>query len=250
MSVDNLFFCDAHCHLNNPLFKNNPMLWDQIRALGFRAFINSVLSVEDMLLQYTPLKQSFTAGLHPYLFNEQDFDLEDLEKLCKNNTIKAIGEIGIDRRYDNLNEQIELFIEQILLAKKYNLPVVFHCVKAHDLVASLCRKHYPQIKGFIHGFNASIEHINLFKNLKILFSVNYKFLKKRNAKEIINHLLVNNILLFETDIELKLMDNSSSVIDIYIQSSDMIKEICHYDKIQLDKLAQTQFKLLKNYSLI
>lgn len=250
MSKEKYFFCDAHCHLNNPLFKNDPFLWDQLNALGFRFFMNSALMKEDLQYQVTPLKQSSSAGLHPYLFKQQDFDIDDLENLCQTKSIKAIGEIGIDKRFDNLKEQEELLIEQLLLAKKYHLPVVFHCVKSYDQLSSLCRTYYPDLFGYIHGFNATIDQISLFKDLNIVFSINYKFLNKKNALLIAEYLIDNNKLLIETDIELKLFDHSSSIIDVYRQSHEMIKLFCKNDSNLINKLAYIQYKILKSFSLI
>lgn len=69
-------------------------------------------------------------GLHPTEV-ESDWrdEIEEIAELIRPTKPVAIGEAGIDRHYgdDNLEWQKEAFIEQLLLARKEDLPVIIHC---------------------------------------------------------------------------------------------------------------------------
>lgn len=74
-------------------------------------------------------------GVHPsecHTYNEQAE--EEIIKLSENNKITAIGEIGLDYYWttETKQQQKEIFIKQLVLAEKLNLPVLIHDRDAHD----------------------------------------------------------------------------------------------------------------------
>ncbi|MEI6596661.1 MAG: TatD family hydrolase, partial [bacterium] len=85
------------------------------------------------------------------------FNLELYEKLLTFEKVVAMGEIGLDYYHINKNTDIvqvknkqqEVFLEQIVLARKNNLPVIIHCRNAHDdtlKVIGEFRKEYKENK--------------------------------------------------------------------------------------------------------
>ena len=50
---------------------------------------------------------------------------EEMEQELKSDKIVAIGEIGLDYHYDKENKELQkkLFIKQLEIAKKYNIPI-------------------------------------------------------------------------------------------------------------------------------
>ena len=77
-------------------------------------------------------------GLHPfYILQHQKNDLAALEKFIQTYPSVAIGEIGLDTFSDEMKSpatyarQQALFIEQLDLAKAYQLPALLHIRKAH-----------------------------------------------------------------------------------------------------------------------
>ena len=96
------------------------------------------------------------AGLHPTHVKENY--LEELnhvsENLSKRDFI-AVGEIGIDLYWDKtfLKQQQESFNYQIVLAKKYDLPIVIHCRNAFDEVFDVLEDHKgSELNGDFHCF--------------------------------------------------------------------------------------------------
>lgn len=59
---------------------------------------------------------------------EWKLELKELESIINNKKIVAIGEIGLDYYWNKENKELQknIFINQIELANKYNLPIVIH----------------------------------------------------------------------------------------------------------------------------
>lgn len=98
-------------------------------------------------------------GLHPvFLESHRDSDVSALTDRVATRPPVAIGEIGLDFYLRDLNRdrQLQLFEQQLLVARDAGLPVILHVRKAHDEVLSLLRR--CAVKGGIcHAFNGSVE---------------------------------------------------------------------------------------------
>jgi TatD DNase family protein len=81
------------------------------------------------------------AGIHPHEA-ASDFDVDSLERLLRHPKIVAVGEIGLDyyRDYAPRDAQTKLFIYQLGLAKRAQLPVVIHNRAADDDAVSILRQ--------------------------------------------------------------------------------------------------------------
>lgn len=74
-------------------------------------------------------------GYHPHDSKDAPEDyLKRLEELCKNQKVKAIGEIGLDfyRDLSPRDVQRRVFAEQMELAESVKLPIVIHTREAMD----------------------------------------------------------------------------------------------------------------------
>lgn len=114
-----------------------------------------------------------------------DSILEELiNKICLNNTYQ-IGEVGIDKRYANIDIQV-LFIEEcIKIAYKYNRILTIHCVKSYDLLINILTKNQNNMPPLtiLHGFSSSLDIAKKLRQLGVLISINPKFI---NNKSFIN----------------------------------------------------------------
>ncbi len=124
------------------------------------------------------------------------------KKNIKNKKIVAIGEIGLDYFWTKENKEIQkqIFIRQIKLANKLNLPIVIHTRDAvNDTLEIL--KEYPVIKkGIFHCCPLNRELVK--EGLKLGFYISLSgvitFKNAKNADEIIK-MIPDNRLLIETD---------------------------------------------------
>lgn len=95
-------------------------------------------------------------GLHPDAADEID-RIEEIRRLCGNKKVVAVGEIGLDYRYEEHSRDIQkkAFEEQLKLAAELDMPVVIHSRDAWEDTMELLRKYRP--KGVMHCFSGSAE---------------------------------------------------------------------------------------------
>lgn len=105
-----------------------------------------------------------------------DNSVFDIEKLIKDNPnqVKAIGEIGIDlyhKHYPSLDKQKEIFIAQLELSIKYNLPVSIHARESLYEIIAILKTFKGKVKGVIHSF-VDPKYISEILDLGLLVGIN------------------------------------------------------------------------------
>ena len=129
---------DAHIHLSDPEYAQHT---DEVIADAKNSAVNALVSnATDLGTSVASLELGernpnlvYTAlGIHPWNINVlKDNELEDTLKLIQDQaqkkTIVAIGEIGLDSKYEKTWEkQLEVFDKMLQMAEKVNLPVIVH----------------------------------------------------------------------------------------------------------------------------
>lgn len=201
--MKNNYLIDTHCHIS---------LTDDIDSMVMDAEENNVLkfimsgcdakSIRDGLeIIYRYPTIYMTAGFHPDEADSvTDKDLEDLEKIIiTNKKIIGIGEIGLDYYHNDMNidKQKEIFIKQIELAEKYDLPIVIHSRESIGDVYDILKEHHA--KGIIHCFSGSLEMAKLFIDLGFYLGIGGVLtFKNSKLKDVIKEIPLENIVL-ETD---------------------------------------------------
>ena len=156
---------DTLCHLDCDEYDadRNAVLLAAAQA-GVHSMINPAITAtgwEKILALTSATPALYPAlGLHPcFVAEHSSVDLERLDQLLsQEQAIIALGEIGLDfsDKAFNQEQQIALFIAQLQLAAKYDLPVILHIRKAHDAAIQLLRAH-PVRGGTVHAFNGSLQ---------------------------------------------------------------------------------------------
>ncbi len=85
----------------------------------------------------------YSIGIHPWFIVEErlESDFEILESKLQEPSCLAIGECGLDKRIEVPMELQQLVFEkQLLLAQKYQKPVVIHCVAAFQELIEIIEK--------------------------------------------------------------------------------------------------------------
>jgi len=150
---------DTHAHVNFNVFKDDS---DEIVRTSLRENVWMI----NVGAEYKTSKRALNiankyergvyaaVGLHPIHLLEQkndegdihfdtraeEFNYDIYEKLAKFEKVVAIGEIGLDyyhipKEADAIllkAKQKEVFLAQLLLARRLDLPVIIHCRQAHD----------------------------------------------------------------------------------------------------------------------
>ena len=114
-------------------------------------------------------------GIHPSDILKEGNTIEALEDLInKSNKIVAIGEIGLDYHWESNPSkeiQIEWFIKQLQVAKKYNLPIIIHSRDAMGDTVDVLKEYKDCYKkGIMHCYAGSIETSKELEKLGFYFS--------------------------------------------------------------------------------
>ena len=116
----------------------------------------SVMSVEYDPKRMSLPAQAFTLGVHPWNARE-DIDWEEFENLLSNPLTVGIGEAGLDKlKGPEMNIQEEVFLRQLQLAEKHQLPVIIHSVRSNHRILELKKKLNPTVPWIIHGFRGNV----------------------------------------------------------------------------------------------
>lgn len=163
---------DTHCHLDAAEFDSDRAQVAQ-SALDHEVGIIVVPAVHRENFQLvTALSKQFphcahALGIHPlFVENSQPEDLDILRQCLEENQAVAVGEIGLDfyiKGYDRERQEY-FFVEQLKLAKTFNLPVILHVRGAIDTIL----KHLRTFKlsgGIAHAFNGSEQQAQEFIKL-------------------------------------------------------------------------------------
>lgn len=103
-------------------------------------------------------------GIHPHEAARYLNDTKELDRfaaLATRPKVVAIGECGLDYYYENSPKEAQKTILrfQLDLAKKHNLPVIFHVRDAFDDFWPIFDD-YPGIQGVIHSFSAGKKELD------------------------------------------------------------------------------------------
>lgn len=148
----------------------------------------------------------YMLGIHPMTINTvQPDDLALLRvqvqaALCDPKFL-GIGEIGLDYFEPGLDRQMQwqVFIEQLKIAKDFDLPVVMHVRRSQDMILKGLRQIQP-ISGIAHAFNGSEQQAGQFveRNICLGFGGAMTFTRALQIRRLAMQLPIEAIVL-ETD---------------------------------------------------
>lgn len=168
----NIPMIDAHCHLNFYKFENDvdEVIEDSL-SVGITSIVNVGTSLESsehaiMLAQHHPELYA-VVGIHPHHADKIEHGwVEQLERMTAYPKVIAIGEIGMDYYSYQSNGivdpkiQKKVFVEQIKLAYRMDLPLQIHNRLAGEDVIKILKAHKKYLRdipGMFHCFAGSME---------------------------------------------------------------------------------------------
>ena len=146
-----------------------------------------------------------TAGVHPHYANTFDQETEEIiYELASKKSVVAIGECGLDyfRNFSPKKSQINVFLNQIKIAKNVELPLFLHQRDAHGDFVKILESHYDNsIKGVAHCFTGSEEMLAIYLEMGLYIGITGWICDERRGIEL--QKIVNKIplerLMIETD---------------------------------------------------
>lgn len=144
-----------------------------------------------------------TLGIHPEEVNNiTDKDLKFIEENINHPKIIGVGEIGLDFYWtkENKEKQIEIFIKQLEIAKKYNKTVVIHSRDSANETYNILKEYFYGGKIVIHCYSYSLEMAHNFIEIGAMLGIGgvLTFKNSVKLKEIVEKIDIKYLLL-ETD---------------------------------------------------
>jgi len=202
---------DTHAHIDGPEFA------DDLEAVIQRAKDAGVekIFVPGICLKDTPhllnICQAYPnylypmLGLHPENIMDEDYHyaLDQLESLLDDSII-AIGEVGLDFYWDDTHkqEQLEVFEHQVQWAEKYDLPLMIHSRNAHKELMEVMERHRDSnLRGVFHCFTGTEEEARdllTFPHFMLGIGGVLTF-KKSTLREVVKNAIPLSRIVLETD---------------------------------------------------
>ena len=200
-------FFDTHAHYNDEKFKEDRDIIIKevkennikyITVVGYN--IKSSIKAIEIANKYDNIYA--TVGISPNDL-ESEINLEKIESLAQNKKVVAIGEIGLDYYWNKENKDLQrdIFLKQIEIANKLELPISIHTREAvYDTLDILKNKIKVKNNGIFHCCPLNVELIKeaIKLGFYISFSGNVTFKNSKNADKCIET-VPKEKLLIETD---------------------------------------------------
>lgn len=165
---------DSHCHLDDDSYaKDMAAVLDRMHANGVRAAmiagINRATVARALALAERHEGLVASVGIHPHdAAQATDADLSALVDLAAHPKVRAWGEIGLDfnRMYSPRDVQERVFLEQLALADRLDLPLIFHERDTGGRLLDLLGAHpRPERQGVVHCFSGNREEMTAYLDM-------------------------------------------------------------------------------------
>jgi TatD DNase family protein len=199
-------YFDTHAHIG--LICEDPIeqliVIQEARQASVSRLVSICNSLIDFVKIYENLKSAVTVyhavGVSPSEVQSPGRDwIQTIEQSVRLPRVVAVGEIGLDyyRKFGDKKSQIELFITQLDLAAKLELPVIIHNRDAGKDVLDILRDRLPPKGGVLHCYSEDAEYARKALNLNLYFSFagNLTYRNAKNLHETIGVLPLDRILI-------------------------------------------------------
>ena len=148
------YLIDTHAHID--MLENF-----DIEGIG-KVIVPSVeIGTMEKVVEYSSIENVYSmVGIYPSEAKTYTQEVENkMIELAQNKKVVAIGEIGLDYYWDKSFKELqkEVFIKQIKLANKLNLPIVVHDREAHKDCFDIVKEYNDDSKVLFHCFSGSVE---------------------------------------------------------------------------------------------
>jgi len=199
-------YFDTHAHIG--LVCEDPIEQLIIIQEAKQASVSRLVSICNSLIDFVKIYENLKSaasvyhavGVSPSEVQSPGKDwIKTIEQSSKLPRVVAIGEIGLDyyRKFGDKKSQIELFITQLDLAAKLNLPVIIHNRDAGKDVLDILKDRLPPRGGVLHCYSENAEYARKALDLNLYFSFagNLTYRNAKNLHETIDVLPLDRILI-------------------------------------------------------
>lgn len=199
-------FIDSHAHLTSPdVLRVVDEVVDRASQAGIETIINICtdrVSLEEGLKLHKRKKRVFnTAATTPHdVEKEGETFFPYVEAHAQE--LVGIGETGLDYYYEHSPKKIqrEFLSRYFDLAKKYYLPIIFHCREAFDDLFALADENYVDLPAVLHCFTGTKEEAKkcLNRGWFVSFSGIITFKNSQALRDVVKYVPLDRLFI-ETD---------------------------------------------------
>lgn len=266
-------FIDTHAHINFNDFKQDgdEVIRRSLSEKVWMVIVGSDYKTSKRALDYSNKYERgvyASVGLHPLHLCSKDikgddygfktnceiYNYENYEKLAKFEKVVAIGEIGLDYYHIDPRDDVmaikenqkNIFLSQLLMALKLNLPVIIHCRQAHDDILKILtefknenKKNLPKDKrwGVMHCFSGNEDLAWKYFNLGLLISFTGLITFSRQWDDLIRKLPLDKFMI-ETDCPYMTPEPFRGERNEPVLVKYVAKKIAEIKKIDIEKIEE------------
>lgn len=166
---------DTHCHIFEEYYDDIDSVVEKARDAGILMLVVNGIdrrTNEEVLKLVSKYDIVYGAlGIQPEAVDSVvDDDFDFIERHINDRKIVAIGEIGLDYHYDiDREKQRNVFERQLLLARKYNKPVIVHSRECIQETYNILKGF--NVKGIMHCYSGSAEMAREFCKIGFLLGI-------------------------------------------------------------------------------
>lgn len=197
---------DSHAHIG--LIHEDPIEQLIIVQEARQHKVEGILSISNNLQDFFQIHENLktaghvyhSVGVSPSEVTNPGRDWESkIEEGAGLERVVAVGETGLDyfRKFGDKDSQIELFIRQLEIAQRLELPVVIHNRDAGRDVLEILRERLPSRGGVLHCYSEDWNYAQsaLELNLYISFAGNVTYRNARNLHDTARSMPLERILI-------------------------------------------------------
>jgi TatD DNase family protein len=175
---------DTHCHLDKAEFDGDrDEVVARARAVGVGPLVVPAIGPDGWagLAAWAGRTAGvhFGLGIHPQLLpaldpRDDDRRLADLDAALARGAAVGVGECGLDlpsvAAGAPMDRQLAVLRGHLALARRHRLPVMLHCLRAHDALLAVLREEPLAAGGVLHSYSGSAEQVPPYAALGLHFS--------------------------------------------------------------------------------
>ena len=197
---------DTHAHIG--LIYDDPI--EQLRVIqqAKQAGVSRIVSINNSLHDFEKVYPNLKAipgiyhavGVAPSEVTNPGTDyLNKIEKYLSYPNVVAVGETGLDyyKQFGDKRSQIELFIAQLDVAQRHNLPVIIHNRDAGKDIYDILRERLPDSGAIFHCYSEDAAYAKKCLDMNVWFSFagNLTYKNARNLHETIMNIPLERVLI-------------------------------------------------------
>lgn len=197
---------DTHAHIG--LIYDDPI--EQLRVIqqAKQAGVSRIISINNSLHDFAKVYKNLkvmpgiyhAVGIAPSEVTNPGPDyISKIEEYLTYPNVIAVGETGLDyyKQFGDKRSQIELFIAQLELAQKHNLPVIIHNREAGKDVFDVLSEKIPDAGAIFHCYSENAEYAKKCLDMNVYFSFagNLTYRYARNLHETVLNIPLDRILI-------------------------------------------------------